>query len=530
MPTIESGGTPFNKISLDVIREFESITPTQRALAVPRVLIWRASPSFERLGAPLTLTTSAPPSFGQSGRFPERPDVSLERLSVTVRNPISHIGFREINLSFVVHRPEALEAEDEGWGSLFVLGRFHLLEYGWSAPPRAGPLLDGSGVSSREGSVPGSALVLFQVTDYKFTINPDNSMRFDVKGMDQGDLLLRKSFLFPTDDVDPNNPAPNAVVGERLYEGLSSLSPLFEKLPTVRGAGRRPQKLIRFGDILDTLISPSLLRASPGATIHTWDFNPSAGGPSQKFAPAGSPPKNISEFAFPADFVQRALTDIQSNGRQMTITNVLRMFLTEMSLGSSWIPPNDDPRTPEVLGRLLRRDNRIELHIFDLRREVARLGLSDFNGRTRADVRKYVEDRGVPYVRLMTGLSYIETVSFDIVQDQLLAANLIHKALAVDDRKEVTSEPRLKNSRMEPINPAVYSPVLLGDIQMMGNFAFDVQSLIWLDFGVSRWDGPFTVQQREDILTLGSFTTRIRVQQEGSDPLGTRRRGIRRVI
>jgi hypothetical protein len=70
----------------------------------------------------------------------------------------------------------------------------------------------------------------------------------------------------------------------------------------------------------------------------------------------------------------------------------------------------------------------------------------------------------------------------------------------------------------------MYSSAINGDMTMIGNFVFDVFGMVWLDFGVPIWSGPFTVMEHEDVLDRTGLTTRVTFRADGSDPLGTQGR------
>ena len=93
------------------------------------------------------------------------------------------------------------------------------------------------------------------------------------------------------------------------------------------------------------------------------------------------------------------------------------------------------------------------------------------------------------------------------------------------NRNEKTASPDVvgKASRA-PAAQQIYSPVMRGSITTIGNFILDAFNLVWLDFGVKRWDGPFTVYEMEDVIERGLFTTTYSVFSPGTDPLGTQGR------
>jgi hypothetical protein len=96
------------------------------------------------------------------------------------------------------------------------------------------------------------------------------------------------------------------------------------------------------------------------------------------------------------------------------------------------------------------------------------------------------------------------------------------KSLNRDQKVNQPSAAQKENR--SPAVQQIYSPVIQGTITMLGNFVFDTFGLIWLDFGVARWDGPFQLDSREDVIERGVFTTTMKIHSTGTDPLGTKSR------
>ena len=59
---------------------------------------------------------------------------------------------------------------------------------------------------------------------------------------------------------------------------------------------------------------------------------------------------------------------------------------------------------------------------------------------------------------------------------------------------------------------------------MLGNHVFDIFGLVWLEFTVPVWDGPFYIMAREDTINQTGFFTSITLRSAGTDPLGTQGR------
>lgn len=581
-----TGSKPFVPSSQGAVDQLESIMPSDKAQSVPYVLLWeidattgkamhaRADGSPKR---PLSIVYVEPAKFGSSVndpslRFRERPPVSLERISVQTDNPRGIILYRRLELSFTVHRPDVVfdehidengkhHGEQDSWSSLVTPGQAFALEYGWSASTGVkNGVLNGQGFSDpKKGvTITGRQQVRFTVTHYSFQFGADNQIKLNIKGIELGESGLRSAFLFkdPNPDPKPLVPAqkkqvidPNSAAGvinsllKKLQDEVS------DKKDTQKG--KRGVIGVPFGKLIDVVFFDVIKKSY---TDLGFDFkemfigtlNTRAGTPAQKYsggAPVSSTP--ISDFTFPLDDIVKIFQQLMKAGNQLTVYNFIEPFMRTFSDSKIWDRSNDKTdaknqsitQIPQIIGRTVTRRNKdgkmeVYFYIFDAWTEYTRFVSSSDKKLpddtvTRDQIKKVVNDNGIPFVSLVKANSYIESANFDTIQDDLMAAIKINQYFgdkSVNRAQKVGNPDSAGKVGKAPPSQQIFSPVIQGSVTMIGNFVFDAFALIWLDFGISRWDGPFQLYGREDVIESGKFTTTMKIHSCATDPLGTKSR------
>jgi hypothetical protein len=577
----DTSGKPFYACSQKAIELLEGITPAEKAQAVPYVTMWEIDPSTGKAmhansdGSPrhpLNMTWVEPPKFGRSlssanERFRDRPPVSLEKISVKVANPRGIILYRTLEITFVVHRPDVVfdqhirsdgshVGDEDSWSSLITPGQAFALEYGWSASTGvSNGLLNGEGFVDRSKgiAVQGREQVRFYVTSYKFNLQTDSQIRFAIQAYELGESGLRQAFLVR----DPNATTTITKAGKLVEidpyaDGGSPVKALLNKFhDEVSSSGKLSKKKgvvdIPFGMVIDVIFADAI---KDSFTSLGFDFkemfvgclNGRAGKPAPKYS-AGADVSNkpISDFTFPLDDVEKVFRDLMKAGSRLTVYNFIEPFLRLFSKEYVWDRKGEDNNSnrsiPELIMKSVSRRNRsgkmeVYYYIFDTKSEFVKFSPDDAQKLpseivSRNDIKKAVNDKGVPFVSLVKGNSFVQDTSFEVIQDEQMAGIFMRRYFgdkSVNRSEKVTSPDAAWKEDRAPAVQQIFSPTIQGQIITIGNFVLDTFGLIWLDFGISRWDGPFTLYEKEDVIQRGSFVTNYKVFSSCTDPLGTKSR------
>ena len=570
---------PFPLNSPKAIELLESIMPDEKAQAVPYVMIWEidaktGEPKHGKNGIPnrpLTMSTIEPPLFGVSVkdtkdvRFRERPPVSLERVAVKTQNPRGMILYRTLELSFVVHRPDIIfeehvnqdgshKGEADSWSSLITPGEVFALEYGWSASSAVkNGILNGLGHSDNNTFIQGRERLRFVVTNYTFKMTPDNQVRFLISAYELGEFNLREAFLV---DGAPDNSAQEGKGPKTKKEvdpyadDSAALKKLLKKVQdqVSEGAQKKANKsnlMVPFGLLFDEIFAPPIQKA-----YKDWGFdlkgivigrlNDRAGIPAPKYSSDSVGGTPISDFKFPLSDIEKIFQDLIKGGTRMTVYNFIEPFLRLFENPSVWdrkgVTSPEKFTIPQVNMRVLTNKNKqgkieVEYHIFDANTEFTKFTNSDWEKGnediSRSEIRKKVNKKNVPFISLVRANSYIKDASFEVIQDEQMKGIFMRRYFGEKHvtREATTQQTSLsqKENRAVPAQQ-IFAPTIKGKITMIGNFVVGTFALVWLDFGIRRWDGPFTAFEREDVIERGSFTTTMSLQASGTDPLGTQGR------
>ncbi len=558
---------PSVSFSQGMVDLLESVTPADKAMAVPFLRIWQVDantgqPVHQKQGdtsqpiAPLNLQFSAPPSFGSSlGQFRERPPVSLERVAIKTAAPRGMITWQQIDMSFMVHRPDVIfgdpDPDVDNWSSIITPGAVHAMEYGWSASPggvRNG-ILNGEGYSDLETKpptvIPGRKIVRFVVTNYTFRILPDNQVSVQVTAYEEGEFNLRRAVLGAHMVRTEEAPEKNAVAKrtpEDLYSetGRKIVGALQAKIKKLSGGKvAKNDTLITFKRFADEILAPTIETALneigfSDVKLLMGDFNTRVGKPSKKYRLMESGGSSfIGDFEIPLKEIEKIFNTQMKAGGQITLYNFVSQFLGVFRSPDTWDRKNVDKNKlsciPDVRVRTTMNPAKraAVFMIVDVNREFTKFTDGERKpelARTREDVKKVLRDKGVPVISLLKGNSYIQDASFEVQSDDQIKSIFMRRALDPIRAGVVDSGAKQKVAALVDPREVLYSSAITGDVTMLGSFAFDLFGLIWLDFGIPRWDGPFVIKEREDVVDRQGFTVKISLTAEGSDPLGTQGR------
>lgn len=577
---------PFSPGSQAAVDLLESITPADKAQAVPYVMMWEINPSTGKAmhpnsdgspKRPISVVYVEPPKFGShsinpDATFRERPPVSLERVSIKTQNPRGTILYSVIELSFTVHKPDIVFEEHinedgshvgdgDSWSSLVTPGQSFALEYGWSASTAVkNGILNGDGYSNKQTGViiPGRRQIRFVVTNYKFAIQRDLSIKFTVKAFEMGEFNLRQAFIVPPEQKegqadhsalvkknDELDPYANDRNGLQLL--LKKFQDRVEGSSTVVNSPKTGGKSVPFGLVFDVIFAEQIEAAFKDVGfqlggIFVGRFNTRAGKPALKYsAGADVNDQPIADFMIPLSDVTKVFKDLLATGTRLTVYNFIEPFLKLFSEPSIWDRAGEANSTsntiPNIAMRSITRkmrDGKTEVffYIFDMNREFTKFTPDDAKklprqASSRDDIRKIVTGAGVPFISLTRANSFIDSCEFDAQQDEQMAGIFINRYFGdkhINREQKVSSPDVAGKENRAPAAQQIFSPVLRGTLGLLGNFVFDAFNLAWIDFGVKRWDGPFNIYELEDVIERGSFMTRVSVYSAGTDPLGTQGR------
>jgi hypothetical protein len=568
---------PFLRVVQDAVTLLESVTAAEKAQAVPYLLIWQVDPNTGlpvnasadgTPRAPLSLRLVEPPRFGSSVdghdvRYRERPPVSLVKVSVKTENPRGVINYRQVEISFMVHRPDALFGRpDDGvdsWSSLLLPGAVHAMEYGWRASTGVkNGLLNGEGFVDQTVSppviIPATTRIRFATTHYDFGIQPDGQISINATAFEDSEFNLRRtvpglSAVLRREDEQRaaagSKLAPPAPVAVSPYEpdGKKVLAELQRRV-SLRLRDRADGKgFVTFRDLCDVLFADAITDAYTQLgydppQLFLGNLNDRCGRTAPKYGGDQLSGKSVGEFRMPLGDVEKRLGSIMRTGEQLTFYNLVGSFLSLFQDPRAWDTrlakkgPGDatEQTVPQVAMRSVISRKAVALYVFDVKREFARFSPTDrftteqLGAVTREQVRKKLADRGVPVISFFRGNSYVESADFKAIGDDPIKSILMRRALRPDRQAIQDAGIKLKEGALVDPRQLLYSSAIHGDVTMLGNFAFDLFALVWLEFGVPQWDGPFFVQRRQDDIGPGEFRTTLSVYSAGDDPLGTQGR------
>jgi len=519
-----------------------------------------------------------PPNFGSSvDRFPERAPVALER--VTVKNTLSKNGpiqYRLITLEFVVFQPERVFDESnhdfDEWWSLIMPGTYFLLRYGWTGTS-SNDLLNGNGLVDRNNTVEGRRDILFATTNWTFTINSDGSISFTVHAIDQGDNVLNHIAL---GDIDYfNSPAPqgeenstsysvgtaNSIKETRSSDGQAIIKKLQNDIHNLNWDTRgKVGRVIKFSDLLNGIFAPLMDKALRGVGYDDTKFflgmfNQDIGS-ARDTCGGVMTGKSIGDFLVPESWFKEILGFKRANGHQLNLMSILTVLLNYIRHGENWAGNgltddekqqaakaangNKKQQAAEELKILRRRKSPPELYvktvtsrergklvfnlfIYDLKCLAANFNFDDrLDPKTTNDqIHQKLKKYQFPLVTFKHGLSYIENASFSMETDQQLQHIAIERA--VDPNRYQVAGVTHAAQAAAGIDPRklILGSNIVGKVSMIGNFVWDAFFQIWVEFGVRRWDGPFYMMEKEDVIDASNFISSVNIRATGEDPLNT---------
>lgn len=525
----------------------------------------------------------SPPTFGSStDRYPERAAVSLERASVKNNFQLGGpILYREVTLEFVVHRPELVFDESnhdyDQWSAIILPGTMFAMKYGWAGSSQNG-IMNGDGVDGNgSAAVPGRTTILFVVTRYNFSINADGTINFTVFAHENCDNILNHVSMGDLDyfnDPPPADAPPDtATYGPGTASGIKEFNTqtgttLIKKLQQSfhvlfdgadAGSTKKHVKWVKLQKILDSIFAPLMDTAlrSVGyqdVQLFVGNFNAKLGPTKPEFG-GSLADASIGDFQVPETWLKTTLGQMRASGAQMNLYNFFQQLMNfvmspenytggltdgdkdaakkaangnakqELIEQQKIINGRQSPPEIKIKTSSITKSGKYTavLYIIDMKQAHVSIDADDRldPSTSRDDILKKLDKYGLPLVTFKSGLSYIESAQFQAEQDAQVQAVLISRAVD-PSRYQVTNVTHVARAA-EGIDPRklLFSSAITGKATMLGNFVFDSFQMVWLEFGVRRWDGTFFIFEKEDVIENGSFLSTVTFRSTGDDPLNT---------
>lgn len=571
---IEDKGNPgegtglFYHVNQKAIEHLERLTAKDKAFTVPYLRMWQVDPRTGRPAfpdipnspnqpkRPITLQAIEPPAFGSPTdlSFRERPVFSIDRLSIKSEAFKGRYSIQTMNLRIVIHRPDAIGVppdDVDDFSSLIVPGNVHAVEYGWSSAPITNPLFNGEGINEHPVLIPARKTLYFTITNYNFGMSADRQIKVDIVAHESGMLNLRKfivgtksATVNPTDAKEFQYATPDREAQKNFYatdQGKAIISKTMKAVQDLRKNLVKGNVLLK--DLLNGVFADTIAEAFKesgykNVKLRYGYCNKRAGKTSKKFGSADMGDKPIGDFPIPMETVIKVMTNNFKAGLAMTVQNFMTPFVNMLNQVSNWTneakarksdgAPNQT--TPDVFIKVVPNGDSIGLFLLDAKREFAGVTPDDMNkhflgpNATPERIREELGKLGIPIISFLKANSYIRECEFQVIGDDKVKAHLIQQYLGKDARVEGNKPSVADKKKSVDARNLLYSAAIQGNITTLGNFAFELFGLVWLEFGVNRWDGPFNVRAHEDVISRGVFETKFHLISAGQDPLGTQGR------
>lgn len=539
---------PFSAGAREGIKILESITPSEFANCVPRIIItkidFKTGKPIEDKSKSLVFDMIKQPDFNNqfgldNDSFIERSLVSLQSLTVKSELQYGIDSLRQINLKFIVHKPEIVFDRDTkiAWHEILEEGKSFSLEYGWSADYSVckNDLFNGFGHVTNQGIVIKSVSVLLLiVSKWTASLKANGEVEINITAFENGDIALREARF---SDV-----SSNALSIDKLDDGAKSLFVKLKNLTKFTTVAKKG-KFIKFIDLLNEIVSPLLgetvkmfgYKGSPPLILNLANFNINACKQSDSWGGQNVSNSSIGEFILPYEQLIEALTKHLAIGKSMLLRNFLNIIFKLVNSDEAWNYIRGNQIRPNIgvlYNTIKSKNGGITLVVTILDRNaigdnVKKLSILSLEKQTRNDVFKALNDADVPIIEFKRGGSVIIDANFEAQPDPLLQSIQMETAESI--RKDKVQKNKIPDvdSRVGQARPRDIVPIssLSGDIVMLGNFVIGPFDRVWVDFyGSSQISGIFNVLEKTDTLEVGKFISSFRVISESIDPLNTRKK------
>lgn len=466
--------------------------------------------------------------------------------------------------------------------SLLDFTKEHAIIYGWSGgssvivngpppenpdPIRPDPTRKSGFVDFRKGSmiahdpIPGTqdsiqpdyrqvmpvkGVIRFKATNYNFQIEPDMQVKFQVHAIEDGELASRDAVIFNNRQIlpifnDKNLTLADAdkVFNRAITYFTNALTPWIEVLPievldqktgkkTVQNEKFVPLEIVFNVFLADPLVYSCRSLGYPNIKLHLGLFNKDCPPTSAAYGKRDYANKSIGDFLFPLKYITDMVGRISKTDAQMTAYAMIREIFNILNGAEVWATNATDKfKIPEMqLRTRYNPDSKPPFALFqvlDRKYFIANAKISDFgvgDYKTKAKLKKLARSRGIPVIEFMTKLSYLKDVKFEVVNDEQMKSIFIRRQIPKTRAEIATLDGR--NSQLHGGMPGfsmLYRSAIRGTVSMLGNFAFEVFGLIYVDFSIPAYDGVYYIVARDDIISPDGFYTNLTLQAAGTNPL-----------
>lgn len=415
--------------------------------------------------------------------FPERPNVSLQSLTVKTEQMQSAHTRLLVNIEFVVNRPNVVFSSDEynAWRELLVEGNMFVLEYGWRSNTKMvkNEMLNGIGYYDRDSgmTVQSKTSLLIGLIKYTVNLEVNGTLRFSFEMASMGNTGMRHVSLFDelTNELSINDAVGpilkmkklgadlldsiddaaskkkriakkqqssvqlNDKLAKKVKEEYSkALIKKFENALQSRvisidqkyGFVKDKRRFVRFGDIMDDLVAPILERMATRIGYKRIDlffgnFNERCGTTSDNYGSEKMSGKSIGDFPIPVDKLKEAMSKTALKGREMRVESLVETLISIMRQQGCW--KADAVRVPSLFttSRDIPEDGR-NVFVYAIIDGHDGSAIIESQGEEIAseDVTKEIvfnklKEKGIPIIELGRVDSIFKSFDFTINPDQL---------------------------------------------------------------------------------------------------------------
>jgi hypothetical protein len=522
------------------------IDAIDKASAVPYIKLQQVDRATgSPVGSELNLDLIDPPAFGKmvSRRFAERPDVSLESITVKQNYSKGWWIFSEITISLTVHRPEALQEVDSKASVVARLiqpGSTFVLVYGWQggknpvlglgynvgADEKKPCTMDQIGEAKAKQDLrtvfPAQKYIRFCVTTYNFEVEVNGQIHLTIQAIEDGETHVRASSFFNQMGVDPDT----ATFDQKRKAILNRLDHNASIYGHGDGVKRRGITVKKF---LDAIVAGPLTQAYQNAGYSTVKlklgmFNGECPETANKDVVAG---KGIADFVLDYAELVKKIDMMIRRGEQLTLYNFIETAVVNVLRGvETWRDPERlEVSVPDMVMTSIMnpQTGSVEVFIIDRHRYLKRIREEFSHSRIQSQksiLKKTLkEQRLFPVVSIGRAQSFLQASKFEAATDDQLKSILVSRSIKLSRTEVSTGDLKKSAESSIPMALLMYRSALRGTMSMIGNFVFNTFGMLWIDFGVDEWSGMFYVVERSDKIDRSGFQTNITVMAEGWNPL-----------
>lgn len=541
--------------SSDAVNQLYAMSAKDKALLVPYIKIWKRVERGHR--ALLSSGFYTPPQFGKSlasgEQFGERPDASIERISVKSHAPRGWRLFRELDLNITVHRPEAVFGESNtqpatAMRDMLDFRNDMVIEYGWNGPESnvlvSGPNIKDKNSNTSTTNYETSKQIRFKVTSYNFQLTPAGEAKFQIHGIENGEVAIRDMTIFSSDEYDK---PLNLNMADEIRKKVDQMGK-----ELVGGKGDNAvkttadgQKFVRLQHVFNVLFAKPLVRAAlknnfKHVSLQFGSFNSKCPRSAKNCLDKDYKNKSIGSYYVNLEFVTGGyLLGYRTNeGYPISIDAMMSVLIRHMQDQTLWVgdpitlsvkKQSSSAQVPEIMLRTLYDSKfddgsgKMTIQVVDRKKYIPVIkstGTSVTRAEKKAALDKFLSDNSIPMIDLYNQGSVVKSTNFGVTNEEQMKDIFIRRQIQ-RSRGDITTLSALRTSNVSEASQIamLYRSAIKGDVTMLGNFFFDILGTVWVNFGIWAYNGLFYVIQHVDNIGADGFDTVLSLIAEGSDPL-----------